>query len=93
MTTEVEVLDSSPLPDLSNNYARLENTSVSVVSTLANQIDRLIYENEKPSNDDINNALDLADSMIKLLAVTHKGREVEIRRQQNISYIETQSEE
>ena len=93
MTTEVEVLDSSPLPDLSNNYALLENTSVSVVSTLANQIVRLIYENEKPSNDDINNALDLADSMIKLLAVTHKGREVEIRRQQNITYVEPESEE
>lgn len=87
MSTEVEVISQSQLPDLANNYEQIENASTSAIITISSTIDKLIYEQDEPSDKDINNAIDLADSLCKLLAVTHKGREIEAKRQNQISSV------
>lgn len=86
MSTEVEVVNQATFPDLSRNYEAIESASRSAITTISESIDNLIYENKNPSNEQINNAIDLADSLCKLLAVTHKGREIEAKRQQLLSY-------
>lgn len=70
---------------LSNiNYENMEAFATNAVSNLSNTMDALleVEEGTAPTVENIDRAIDCADAMVKVLAMFHKGREIEAKREQ-----------
>ena len=74
---EVVVVNSTALSD--ENYGNMEAFATNACFQLSNTMDALLVNDEDTPLDveNIDRAIDCADAMVKMLAMFHKGREIQ----------------
>jgi hypothetical protein len=79
---EIEGVEGESAVD-SLNYKNVEYYATNAVYQLANTMETLLStEDEKPLIiDNVDKAIDCADALVKVMAMFHKGREIETKRE------------
>ena len=76
---EVVVVNNTALSD--ENYGNMEALATNACFQLSNTMDVLLANDEDTPLDieNIDRAIDCADAMVKMLAMFHKGREIQAK--------------
>lgn len=75
---EVTVVGKETALDVTN-YQNMEGFATNACFQLSNTMDRLLETEAEISSENIDKAIDCADAMVKMLAMFHKGREIQAK--------------